>query len=163
MTTLGKKTILILALFFIFWSPLIVIAQGNGITLKNESINPGSFYYSFKRLWEKGLERLQFSKQSKVHFYQSQMLTRLAELKFVVENKILSEIQTSSQRFAYTAGILTNEVIKDNVDKKNTAEQFQNMQKILSKLRDNYPANSSYWMLVQHDINSLNILKEGLK
>lgn len=134
------------------------------IEIKNELINPGSFYYSFKRLWEKGLGQLMFSQDSKISFYKSQLKTRLAELKVVVNEKILSEVQRSSERFAFQAGILTNEVVKKNDPriKKELIDEFEKYDPLLQKLRDRFEANSSFWMLVQHDINSLSILSERL-
>lgn len=160
----GKKIF-----FFIFvtsiivFQPLVIDAVEEAVTFKNEVINPESFYYPFKRIWEKGQERLQFSRQAKINFYQSQLKIRLAELNYVVENKLLSGVQTSSERFAYTAGILTEVLVRENKDKEKTIKEFQQMQNFLEKLRDKYPANSSFWMLIQHDINTLNILSERLK
>lgn len=153
--------ILIFVFFLAFLAPVIFATAE--LNLPDTNINPGSFYYSFKRLWEKGMEKMQFSTQSKINFYQSQLNTRLAELNYVVENKLLSEVQASSERFAYYAGILTGELVKDNIDKEKVIKEFEQMQIFLDKLRDKYPANSSYWMLIQHDINTLKILSESLK
>lgn len=135
------------------------------IEIKNELINPGSFYYSFKRLWEKGLGQLMFSQNSKISFHKAQLKSRLAELKVVVDEKILSEVQRSSERFAYQAGILTNEIVKkdDPKIKGKLLEEFEKYDPLLQKLRDRFEANSSFWMLVQHDINTLKILSERLK
>lgn len=151
--------------FLILGNSLTVSAFEESIVLKNEIINPGSFYYPLKRLWEKGLVRLQFSSQSKNTFYESQLRTRLAELKFVVEKNFLSEVQTSSERFAYQAGILSEELIKQNntSGKENLIKEFAAYGKFLDGLRDKYPANSSFWMLIQHDINTLKILSESLR
>lgn len=163
MAILGKKRIFsILVSLLIVLQPFAINA-GEDINLKNESINPGSFYYSFKRLWEKASEKLNFNNQSKINFYQSLLHVRLAELKYVVENRVLSEVQTSSERFAYQAGILTEALVKENQDKEKTIKEFQKMQEFLEYLGDKYPANSSFWMLIQHDINSLKILAERLK
>ena len=164
MTISGKKIIFsILLILLVVWQPLITVVAEENLTFKNEFINPGSFYYTFKRLLEKGQERLQFSRQSKITFYQSQLKTRLAELNYVVEHKLLSEVQTSSERFAYYAGILTGELVKDNKDKAKVIKEFEQFSKFLEKLRDKYPANTSFWMLVQHDINTLKILSDTLK
>lgn len=154
---------LILILIFILTqiSPTFAIEQN--LNLPSTAINPGSFYYSFKRLWEKGMEKLQFSRKSKILFYQSQLRTRLAELNYVVENKLLSEVQTSSERFAYYAGILTEELIKENKYREQTIKEFDQFTKFLEGLRDNYASNTSFWMLIQHDINTLRILSESLK
>ena len=72
------------------------------LNLPNTSINPDKYlFYSIKRLFEKSIIFTKFSKDSKVSYYKDLMQTRLAELNYVVENKLLSEIQFSSQRFSY--------------------------------------------------------------
>lgn len=142
---------------------LVYAQEINQLELPKTAVNPGSFYYPVKRLWEKGREKLLFSEQSKVTFHKSLLKIRLAELNYVVEKNLLSVVQTSSERFAYTAGILTEELIKQNKDKEITIKEFQQMQKFLERLRDKYVANTSFWMLIQHDINSLNILSDQLK
>jgi len=129
------------------------------------TVYPGSFYYTFKRLFEKGKEKFMFSNEAKKSFYESLLKTRLAELNFVVEKKFLSEVQQSSERFAYQAGILTDELVKQSKtdDKEKITKEFEKYSKFLENLRDKYPANSAYWMLIQHDINSLKILSGRLK
>lgn len=167
MDKLQFKYILLVLFLIIFFAPFIkpVLGEENTLILKNESINPGSFYYPFKRLIEKGRERLIFSQDQKRSFYNDILKVRLSELSFVISNKMLSEVQGSSERFAYTAGILTEEVIaqKKTDEKQNLIKQFGQYSKFLDTLRDKYPANSSFWMLVQHDINTLSILSDQLK
>lgn len=164
MSIFKKKIVLGFFIIFITAYQLPVIyAVEESISIKNETINPGSFYYPLKRLWEKGREKLLFNAKSRVSFHQSQLRTRLGELNYVVENKLLSELQTSSQRFAYEAGILKEELVKGNQDKEKVIKEFEQMQRFLDKLRDNYPANTSFWMLIQHDINTLSILSDQLK
>ena len=59
---------------------------------------------------------------------------------------------------------MTEIVEKKKIDeKKKLIKIFEKYSKLLANLRDKYPANSSFWMLVQHDINSLSILSERLK
>lgn len=162
---ISKITILILLITILSLSNELIYAEGfEQLELPKTSVNPGSFYYSFKRLWEKGIEKLQFSKESKINFYDSQLKVKFAELNFVVENKLLGEVQKSSERFAFQAGILTDELMKQNFkDKEKFIREFEAYSKFLEKLRDVYPANTSFWMLIQHDINSLKILSERLK
>lgn len=132
--------------------------------LPKTSVNPGSFYYPFKRLLEKGQEKLLFFADSRRSFYSSLFKTRLAELSYVVNNKILSEVQGSSERFAYQAGILTEEMIgQKDEDRQKTVEVFKRYSDYLAQLRDQYAANSSFWMLIQHDINTLKILSDKLR
>lgn len=162
-----KITVLFLLITIFFSLPLGSIhAQGvEQLDLPKTTLNPGSFYYPLKRLWEKAEGKFMFSSEAKKSFYESLLKTRLAELKYVVESKLLSEVQTSSERFAYYAGVLTEELVKQNKvnEKGSLIKEFEKYSKYLDKLRDNYPANSSYWMLVQHDINTLSILAERLR
>ena len=164
-----KRIVKIYLLFLFFflvltfaWVPAYADQSFDNLEIKTQKINPGSFYYSFKRLWEKFRVKLVFDTQSRVSINESLLKTRLAELNYIVEHKLLSEVQTSSERFAYQAGILTEEVLKANKDKEKALKNFEQLGKILEKLRDNYPANSSFLMLIQHDINTLNILSERL-
>lgn len=165
MTILGKGIIFSIFVIFLSLYPLVINATEESVILKNEVINPGSFYYPFKRLWEKGIEKLQFSKESRINFHQSQLKIRLSELNYVVENNLLGEVQQSSERFAYSAGILTDQLVEQNKsgEKEKVILAFEADGKFLEKLRDVYPANTSFWMLIQHDINTLKILSERLK
>lgn len=158
-----SKVALLFLLIVILFSQGVIYAEGTEqLKLPNVTVNPGSFYYPFKRLIEKGRERLVFSQDSKRSFYTSLLRTRLAELNFVVNNKMLSEIQSSSERFAYQAGILA-EAGEKGKDSEKLIQEFEKYSKFLDTLRDKYPANSSFWMLVQHDINTLKILSESLR
>jgi len=143
---------------------LIYAEEIEQLELPKISVNPGSFYYPFKRLAEKAGERLNFSEEQKISYYSSLLKKRLSELDFVTSNKVLSQIQGSSERFSFQAGVLTEIVEKKKIDeKKKLIKIFEKYSKLLANLRDKYPANSSFWMLVQHDINSLSILSERLK
>lgn len=157
---------LVFVTIFSFISIGFIYAEGvEQVELPVTSINPGSFYYSFKRLFEKGQEKFIFSQESKKSFYESLLKMRLSELNYVTSKRVLSEIQGSSERFAYQAGILTQELVKQNkiTEKENLIKEFERYANFLPSLRDKYPANSSFWMLVQHDINTLSILSERLK
>lgn len=152
------------SVFFASHCGLVYAQEVNQLELPKTAVNPGSFYYPVKRLWEKGREKLLFSEQSKVTFHESLLKTRLAELNYVVEKNLLSVVQTSSERFAYQAGILSEVIKKQTVkDREGTIKTFQSYNLLLEKLRDKYKANTSFWMLIQHDINSLNILSDQLK
>lgn len=165
MLKLNSKVLTLLLILTLSLTDLSPTFADDQLNLPSTTINPGSFYYPLKRLWEKGSEKLQFSNDSKISFIQSQLKTRLAELNYVVEKKLLSEVQTSSQRFAYSAGILTKELIKQNNsnEKEKVTKEFEKYSKFLEQLRDKYAANTSFWMLIQHDINSLKILSDQLK
>lgn len=157
------KKLFILILLFIIVQPTYADEFGK-LNLPAQTINPGDFYYPFVRLWEKIAERFQFSSDAKFKYSNSLIDKRMLELAYVVKNKRLGEIQHSSERLAFQVGTLTDDLIKDgnkeqiNQLKKKIGSYFQ----ALSQLRDYFPANSSYWMLVQHDINYLKIYSDKL-
>lgn len=168
MLRLKSKILSIIATTIIFASFTNVIFASNNpaeINLSAPVINPDSLYYPLKRVWEKVRDQLNFSDDAKITFAKDLLRERLAELKFVVENKILSEVEHSSQRFAFQAGILVEEIAKQNKssEKEKLMKEFEQYNTFLGQLRDKYQANSSFWMLIQHDINSLGILSEKLK
>lgn len=150
-----KKVILLIFLFLSFQTTYA--AEFEKLNLSSQWVNPGDFYYSPIRLWEKIVEKLQFNNSAKFKYYSFLIDKRMAEIGFVVKNQRLDEVQRSSERFAYQVGTLTDFLVKQNDEqmKKQTKEKINKFTPALSELRDNFPANSSFWMLIQHDINSL--------
>lgn len=150
--------------FFTVSSGVVHAEKHEQLELPKTTVNPGSFYYPFKRLWEKGRDIFNFTTGSKKSYTLTLLKIRLSELNYVVDNKLLSEVQSSSERFAYSAGIVADLIKKSSDDEqKKLIEDFGKYENFLGNLRDKYPANSSFWMLIQHDINSLKILSEKLR
>ncbi len=153
-------------IFLLVSTQTIVLATD--LNLPKSVITPDKYLlFSIKRLFEKGVEFIKFSKESKVEYYQNLTRERLAELKYVVENSLLSEVERSTQRLSYQVGTLADYVNtnrKDLVlDRKKTVALLSSYQGLLANLRDKYPANSSFWMLVQHSINSIDLNLQKLK
>ncbi len=125
---------------------------------------PNTPSYSFKRIKEKALMKTKISSESKFEYAKILLDKRLSELVSLVDIKEPSLITGSSQRFSYQAGILAdlNSKLKDS-KKDEIKAIFDNDKKILSELRDNYPANSAYWLLIQQNIDTLNILLDKMK
>lgn len=161
--------VIALTIFTLFNLQVIVpTAYGKeNVTLstKKEIINPGSIYYPLKRVWENIRERFVFSSGDKAEFYGDLLEVRLSELEYVTRNKILEEFERSSHRFSYQAGELVN--TQSGSGKKEVNEeimkQFTSYNQLLEELRDLYPANSSYWLLIQQNIDTLKILSDKLK
>lgn len=157
-------------IFQIFCLSLVVIflvgnvkAYETQVVPTPQKIYPGSPYYPLKRLWEKISAKFLFFDDAKVNNNRRLLETRFSELFYVVDQKLLDEIQRSSERFAYQAGIYTESVKgKNNADKGFTKQELKKYIDDLGKLRDEFSANSSYWMLVQHDINTIGILSAQL-
>lgn len=152
-------------LFFILTQNKILALE---LGLPNTAINPDKYlFYSVKRLIEKGIILTKFSKNSKVDYFRDLTLKRLAELKFLVEKDLKNEIERSSQRLSYQIGILSDYININEKElsekKKVTSDLLVSFKGLLENLRDKYPANSSYWMLIQHNINSIDLNLEKLK
>lgn len=139
--------------------------SSEGLNLPDNRINPESFYYPIKRLSENILLKFRFGTDSKYNFYNNLTRVRLSELKHVAEKKLLGQMETSSQRFAYQDGILVDYVVSSKLDKDKLKllEDFEQYKVLIAELRDLYPANSSYWLLLQQDIDTLNINALKLK
>lgn len=145
-------------------SPFAVYADISQ-SIKEPLIKPGAgFYYLFKRGYEKILEKFQFSNASKLNYHQNLLLTRLSELKYVAERKDLGELQKSTERFSFEAGKLTQLSEKlSGIDKTSIRNKFKEYKQVLEKLRDLYIYNSSFWRLIQYDIDTLDILSKKLE
>ena len=153
-----------ITIFLLFSVQLAYASELETLNLPTQTINPGDFYYSPVRLLEKITEKLKFQQNDRFDYLSSLIDKRMSDLGFVVKNKRLGEIQRSSERLAYQVGTLTDLLIKEmNTEKKeNLNKKINSFSPALAELRDNFPANSSYWMLVQHDINSLKEYSEKL-
>lgn len=153
---------LVLSLFL--ENDLVHAKEFDELNLPKQIVNPGDFYYPAKRLWEKIRERLNFNSEARYTYYKSLLELRMSELGFVVKNKRLGELEQASERLAFYAGILTEYLIKYGTEeqKDEIQSKFKSLAEPLDELRDNFPANSSFWMLVQHDINSLKEYSEKL-
>lgn len=155
-----KKVLLccLLLVGLIIYTTLPVYAE-QITNLPSVKITPDSFYYPLKRLAEKIQVNFHLNPESKVDFYKDLVQTRLAELKYVVDKDYLDQVERSTQRVSYQVGVLTDYVAgkKLNNKKQSLVDLYKEDKIILEKLRDKYPANSSFWMLVQHVINSIDI------
>lgn len=161
----------LLVMFFVLF--LIILIQtkalaANGLSLPNTIINPDKYlFYSIKRLVEKAIVFTKFSKESKTNYYRDLTLKRMTELKYIVENNLLGEVEHSTQRLSYQVGIISDYINTNQTElkaeKKSIRDLLLSYKDLLSNLRDKYPANSSFWMLVQHSINSIDLNLEKLK
>lgn len=161
-----KVLIAFIVILLIIFSPQFVLA--NEVNLPKVSITPdNSLYYSFKRLFEKVITFTKFSNQAKTDYYRELSTIRMAELKNAVDQKYLSDIQQSSQRVSSQVGILTDFINMNKADLRKEIPAIQDLfnsyKSILVNLRDKYRANSSYWMLIQHSINSIDLNLEKLR
>lgn len=155
-----RRFFLVLLTFYLLGLNKVLAQSNQNISINYPIIKSDSELYPVKRSWEKILSFFIFPKNLHADYNTLLLKERLAELKYAAEKRLLSEIEKSSNRFATQAGVTVEELQKlNNSDKFNkTNDDFKIYKKILADLRDLYEANSSYWMLVQQDIDTLNIL-----
>lgn len=129
------------------------------------SIYPNNAKYPIKRLWEKLNLLITISRAKRVEKLISLTETRLAELDYLSENKTLDLIEASASRYSYYAGTLTQETQKARNGDLNlkVVGLLAEHGAALAKLRDRFPANSTYWLAIQQDIDSTKILSEKIK
>lgn len=151
--------VILFIIIFILLTNLSLVYGQQGINLPSVLIQPSMTYYPVKRLFENLMEKFQFTNENKEKYYEDLSQKRLAELKYVIDRDYLDQVEKSTQRVSYQVGILTDYVVgkKLNNKKQNLVNLYKEDKIILEKLRDKYPSNSSYWMLVQHIINSIDI------
>ncbi len=152
-----KKSLSLILLFVFLFSPFRVYADT--FDLPSIKIAPNSFFYPLKRISEKVVVYFYFDSNKKADYYQNLVQVRLAELKYIVDKDFRDQVERSTQRVSYQIGILTDYVVgkKLNNKQQSLADLYKSYRIILEKLRDKYPENSSYWMLVQHIINSIDL------
>jgi len=151
--------VILFIVILVFSTNLPLVYASQEINLPSVLIQPSMTYYPAKRVFEKFIEKLQFTNENKEKYYEGLVQKRLAELKYVVDKNYLDQVEKSTQRVSYQVGVLTDYVVfkKMNNKKQNLADLYKENKIILERLRDKYPANSGFWMLVQHTINSIDI------
>lgn len=152
---------------------LFVAVSGNAVfartfedlNLPQEKVNPNHVAYPIKRLWEKFQEKTTRKHEKKVSFYETLIEKRLSELGYIAKSKNIGQVQKASERFSYFSGVLTEYLIEQEgagEDKKRLTEKFASYKEPLSELRDEFPANSSDWMMISYCIDSLEIYSSQL-
>jgi len=158
------KIIFISLVIFLSSTSLLSAKSPVEYKLTEQKTLPNSPSYSFKRIKEKGLMIIKITSKSKYDYSKLLLEKRLSELVSLVDIKDPNLITGSSQRFSYQAGILADLNTKLKLSQKESIKvTFDAYKKILSELRDNYPANSAYWLLIQQNIDTLNILFDKMK
>ncbi len=125
-----------------------------------QKIYPGSSIYPAKRLVENIWEK---HTRSKTKFYAQLVEVRLSELFHVAKKKDLNEIQKASERFSFALGRYSSDISKlQSQDKEEAKTTFSSYLPVLGELRDLYPANSAYWLLLQQNMDTIKILSDQL-
>lgn len=166
MTSFKLRLLAVFSVLFLFLSivPAVFAQSPESFGLIPQKTLPGSSNYIFKRMKEKITGFFKFSKEAKISYRKELLERRISEYVSLVENKNQLETADSSQRIAYEAGVLADTSKSESKEiKTDILKLFEKYKPILAKMRDNFPANSAYWLLSQQDIDTMNILTEKLK
>ncbi len=161
------STIFVTTFLIFFISPQELLAEGSKDlpSLTAEKINPGSSLYAVKRAWEKIGDFMTFSKAKRIKYNEELLKRRLIELDYVTQNQLLGEVERSSQRFIVFSAKLTENLSANGKsdDKQRVIGELLLYRKYLITFRDRFPADSSYWRLVQYDIDTIDGLLPSLR
>jgi len=150
-------------LLTVFIVPCIANAQsGTPIapTVNYEKVNmENGISYLLKRAKEKViLFILSYNPQKKLNYYEKLLDVRLAELKFIVDNKDIANIQVSSQRYFSTAGQMTSFVLSKpelSSQKENLKKIFEKHIDVIENLMTSYKDTTAEWRFLRDDVNYL--------
>ena len=128
------------------------IATDSATTMQFESVNPGSPYYIFKRLKEAvTLNFLTFGEQNKAKYTEQLLDTRFKELIYGVETGKIGYLENIAGRYTNQGGTIIEKYIKIDRNFKSQGERYL---PVLARLRDHYPSNSAYWLMLQAAIDT---------
>lgn len=114
------------------------------------------------KIFEKAGLFLKFNPVSKSIYWRKLVDKRLAEMKLVVEQDRLDIFEQTSSRYSTYLGRYSNYIVSKNLtSQKKIAEQmFNKHTEILKPLRDKYEYDSGWWLMLQQNIDTIDILKK---
>lgn len=119
----------------------------------------------FEKINEKITLFFKFDKENKTDFYQKLLEKRLAELEFVIKNGQGDLIEETSSRYSAYLGTTADFIFTNKLTSKKDAllKMFDNHTKIIETLQSHFEFESGWWLLLQHNINSINIFRDKIK
>lgn len=114
------------------------------------------------KIQEKIILFLKFNNPNKIEYYQYLLDKRLAEIKYAIDTEQIDYVEPTASRYETFVGNL-NGLIQTKLPttiKTSLLETNNRHIKSLEFLRDQFPANSTWWLAIQHDINVENFLEQ---
>lgn len=118
---------------------------------KYDSVNPDSLIYPFKRLEEQTKLFFTFDKKNKTKYFLSLLDIRFKELVYTINFKKTGFLNEAVSRYNTFIGKI--KLNPENITAEHKIKFSQNI-KVLEILRDQYPANSAYWLNIQQTIDT---------
>jgi len=124
-----------------------------------QKVNPDrQIFFSLKRIKEKIILASKFSNKKKFDYLMKLSIYRFEELEYIIQEKNIAFIETSSDRFQTNINQLI-ELIKDNnllLDKAQLRVIYFTDINKLTDMQNSFRFNSAEWRFVQDSINTLN-------
>lgn len=141
--------------------PVYVTAQEN---ISNMNIKVGHIANVVERFKEKIVFYFQLFPEKKIEYYKNLADKRLAEIAYATENDYGDRIEETASRYLTTIGRFTEYISSSGKlnNKQELIDMSDNHVKILENLRDRFPANSGWWLAIQHDINTIEMFSVKL-
>lgn len=154
-----RKIFLILFLALFIFLPNLAFADINQESTPSFKVKVEKVSNVIDRLKEKITLFFKFNSDDKLNYQQQLVEQRLGELDYVIRDGQGDFIEEVSSRYAAYVGRLSESVLssKNNNKRGEVIRMFNNHLPILAVMRDNFPANSGFWLLLQHDINTVRI------
>ncbi len=118
---------------------------------------------------EKFLERINFAmkfdNESKAKYWQKLVDLRLAELKMEVDMNNIDLIEETSSRYSTYLGNYSEFIINKKVinQRDSVLKQFDVHATVLAELRDKFKYDSAWWLMIQHDLNTITMFKDKVE
>src|SRR4030042_5618265 len=117
-----------------------------------EKLNPDSLLYIFKRVDEKVTYLLITDEKKKSEYYKKLLEKRYKELVYIINIEKTGFLEETASRYIS----LVEQMKSDDVYSLSNEEVKQRIL-ILEKLRDNYPSNTPYWLIIQQAIDTTHL------
>lgn len=157
------KINIFIAIVLLVFGAVLVRAEEN--IDQFEKVNPQQeLQYGLKRIKEKFILLISFTKKQKVNYSLKLTDIRFRELIYVVRNKDTSQIEKVSQRYETLVGQLTDLLLLGNeeVSRNIFIDKIKLHKEILEASKDTFGYDTSEYRFVMNDINSIDIYLKKL-
>jgi len=117
-----------------------------------ERLNPDSLLYLFKRVNEKAIVFFIRDEEKQSEYYSKLLDKRFKELVYIINVEKTGFLEEAAGRYITLIGQMKRDGVYTISKERTKIYTF-----ILEKLRDNYPSNTSYWLIIQQAIDTTRI------
>ncbi len=162
MNTLKKSFLVVLVAVSLFFSFLLV---GSNDVFASGVLEVDRVASKTEKLKEKITLLLKFDKSKKADYYKYLTEKRLAELIYVVKSENIDLVEETASRYATYIGQLTNFIRENKLSsKKNDLNEMYNDHTLrISEIQKKFKYDSGWWLAIQHDLNTILILKDQIR